>query len=182
MATSNRINGSTEPQFLTTTVTGWVDLFTRPIYKDCLVDSLNYCIVNKGLHVHAFVIMTNHVHLIASAEEAIDLASIIHDFKSFTSRTLLKLIQDTSESRRVWMLRKFAHMAKLNGRSEGHALWQSYYHSRDIFSHKFMMQKLNYIHKNPVRAGIVLRPEDYVYSSAVDYAGGKVLVKIDRLF
>lgn len=70
--------------FLTLTTVGWIDIFTRAIYRDILVESLNYCIKEKGLVVYGYVIMSNHIHLIAQSEsETQSLSDIIRDFKSF---------------------------------------------------------------------------------------------------
>ena len=66
--------------FITSTVIDWVDLFTRSIYKHIVIDALEYCIKNKGLIIHAYVIMPNHIHLIASAGEEYRLQDIMRDF------------------------------------------------------------------------------------------------------
>jgi putative transposase len=79
--------------FLTFPVVDWVDIFTRPIYKTIIVDSLNYCIENKGLTVHAWCLMTNHLHLIARAIEGYRLSDIIRDFKKFTAKKIIAAIK-----------------------------------------------------------------------------------------
>ena len=56
--------------------------------------------------------------------------------------------------------------------------WQEGNHAELIYLYDFYMQKLNYIHLNPVRQEIVSRPEDYLYSSVVNYSGGEGLLKI----
>ena len=63
--------------FLTLTVKGWVDVFSRKNYRDIFIDSLKYCIANKGLHVYGYVIITNHVHLIVSASGEKTLSDVI---------------------------------------------------------------------------------------------------------
>ena len=78
----------------------WVDLFTRSVYKDIVLDSLRYCIEHKGLSIHAYCIMTSHIHLIASSENEM-LDGIIRDFKNFSSKEFVKAIKGTPESRRV---------------------------------------------------------------------------------
>lgn len=71
--------------FVTTTVTNWVDLFTRDVYRELLSDSLKYYINKKGLVIHAWCFMTNHIHLIISKNGGEQLPAIIRDFKKFTS-------------------------------------------------------------------------------------------------
>ncbi len=155
--------------FVTFTVTGWVDLFIRNDYRNCLIDSFQYCVTKKGLNVHAFVIMTSHVHAILSATEGADLIGIIRDLKKFTSKQLIDLIRTIPESRREWLLNKFRFEANRKLRGKYFQVWQEGYHGVQIETNEFLEQKLTYIHENPVFAGFVTRPEDYLYSSARNY-------------
>ena len=86
--------------FITLTVIGWVDLFIRNDYRDCLIESFKYCQKEKGLQVHAYVIMTSHVHLIISSKDNSPLMPIVRDMKKFTSKQLIQLIKIIPESRR----------------------------------------------------------------------------------
>lgn len=158
--------------FITCTLVAWVDLFTRIEYKECVVDALLYANVHKGLQIHAYVIMTNHIHLIISTEGSHDLSAIIRDFKKFTAKKCLQLVNCISESRRVWLMNRFAYEAKRKIRGDKHKFWQEGYHAVELNGNLMIDQRLNYIHQNPVRAGIVFEPHHYVYSSAIDYAGG----------
>lgn len=167
--------------FVTFTVIGWVDLFIRDAYRQCLLDSLCYCRKDKGLRLHAYVIMTSHLHLIVSAVEGADLPAILRDYKKFTAKKLIKLIQEIPESRRIWMLNKFRYEAQRTQRGEGFIFWKEGYHAKQLETNAFLEEKLNYIHQNPVEAGFVSRPEDWVYSSARNYCGETGLMEIDRL-
>ena len=93
--------------FITLTVIDWVDLFSRPVYKHILIDSLKYCQKHKELAIYAYVIMPNHLHLIVSSGEGFLLANTIRDFKKYTSKKLIEAIKENPESRRVWLLKKF---------------------------------------------------------------------------
>ena len=77
--------------FLTITVVGWIDVFTRQSYRDFVIDSLKYCQHSKGLNIYAYVIMSNHLHMIVHSPEG-KLSDIIRDFKKFTSRKITKFI------------------------------------------------------------------------------------------
>lgn len=77
--------------FLTLTVVDWVDIFTRPVYKHIIVDSLKYCQAQKGLVVYAWCLMSNHLHLIATNQEGFHLSDILRDFKKFTSKQILHI-------------------------------------------------------------------------------------------
>ena len=77
-----KFNGS---YFLTATVVGWIDVFTRKAYNDTVIDSLQYCIQEKGLNVYAYCIMSNHLHMVVNCDEPYQLADVIRDFKKHTS-------------------------------------------------------------------------------------------------
>ena len=79
--------------FLTLTVVRWVDIFTRTEYRDAIVDSLNYCVENKNLELNAWVIMSNHVHLVGCVTGEPGMSSFLRDFKKFTSKRIADLIQ-----------------------------------------------------------------------------------------
>ena len=85
--------------FITCTVNKWVDIFTRKTYTDIVKDSLNYCVDKKGLYIYGYVIMSNHVHLLIQAKEE-NLSDILHDFKKFTSQTIIKTIQENKQESR----------------------------------------------------------------------------------
>ena len=91
--------------FLTFTIIDWVDVFTRKEYKLEIVDSMNYCILNKGLIVYGWVIMSNHMHCILQAKEGYKLSDIIRDFKKFTAKRIINMIEQGRESRKVWLLK-----------------------------------------------------------------------------
>ena len=157
--------------FITCTIVGWVDLFIRTEYKEIIIESLKYCIANKGLNVHAYVIMTSHIHLIVSTKDGVSLSSLIRDFKTHTSKQLLRTIKDINESRREWILNKFRFEANRQKRGKEFKLWQDGFHPVEILSADMAIQKLDYIHQNPVNEGIVYETIDYIYSSASQYAG-----------
>lgn len=168
-----------ELYFVTTTVVDWVDVFTRPKYKHIALDSLAYCQKEKGLKIYAWVLMPNHLHAIVSAGGEHSVAEIVRDFKKFTShRIVAELENDLEESRRKWMLERFRFAAMCSSKVKDYKFWQDDYHPVLLYSLDFYLQKLNYIHNNPVKHEFVVRPEDYLYSSAIDYAGGKGLLDV----
>ncbi len=157
--------------FMTATVVGWVDVFTRKRYRDVLIKSLEYCHREKGLIVFAYVIMSNHIHLIANTEEPFLLKDVMRDLKKFTSKEFTFLIENEPESRREWMLSIFAIGAANSNRHKNYKFWQEGNHAIELYSEKFVWDKINYIHQNPVRSGYVQKPEDWLYSSARNYSG-----------
>ena len=164
--------------FVTFTVTNWIDIFTRKDYKIEIVDSLNFCIKNKGLVVFAWCLMSNHLHLVCRAKEGFRISDIIRDFKKFTSKTIIKLVQQIPESRKDWLLNQFEFAGKFDNRIKKYKFWQETNHAVLLETNEMIDQRINYVHENPVRALIVAHPHEYLFSSAVDYAGEKGLVEI----
>ena len=171
-----RISDQEAIYFLTFQIVGWVDIFTRRIYRDIVIESLTYCQQEKGLKLYAYVIMSNHIHLLAQNETG-DLSGFVRDFKNFTSRRILDIVDNGVESRRDWLKMVFAYHGKFKPK-QNNQVWTHENHAEVIYSSKFILQKINYIHENPVRAGIVEKLEDYLYSSARNYAGLPVEMKI----
>ncbi|WP_439582943.1 REP-associated tyrosine transposase [Dyadobacter bucti] len=152
--------------FVTMTVVGWIDVFTRHAYADDIIKNLNYCIDHKGLEVYEFCIMSNHIHLICAAKEGY-VGEIIRDFKSFTAKEIIRLIQENPrESRKEWLLYMFRYFAKGSSPKCEFQFWQHKNHPIWLESNKFINQKTAYIWNNPVKAGIVREPQHYIYSSA----------------
>lgn len=166
--------------FLTLTVVDWVDVFTRPEYRYILLDSLKYCQNNKGLIIYAWCLMSNHIHLITGAKEGFHLSNIIRDFKKFTSKAIVKAIfENPIESRKKWMLNRFEFAGKYDNKITNYKFWKEGNEAKEIHTNSFLDQKLDYIHHNPVKAEIVVKPEDYLYSSARDYSGEKGLLDVE---
>jgi REP element-mobilizing transposase RayT len=173
-------NGLThELYFTTTTVIDWLDVFTRPRYKHIIVESLEYCQANKGLNIYAWVLMTNHLHMIVDTSGTASIGDVLRDFKKFTSKGIVKAIQENEqESRQDWLLNRFRFRAANDKKITNFKFWQDDNYVENIVSYDFYRQKLNYIHENPVRQEIVAKAEDYLYSSARNYAGMDGLLKV----
>ncbi len=163
--------------FITSTVVDWIDIFTRRELAEVIVDSLGFCQREKGLIIYSWCLMPNHLHLIVSAKEKFNLSAIIRDFKKFTSKRIIKTIKEINESR-DWILNKFEFAAKIHSKTKQYKVWQDGFHPILLESNKFIDQKLNYIHQNPVVAGLVTEAEYYNYSSAINYAGGMGLLDV----
>lgn len=169
MSTGYQIKDQAALYYLTFQVVHWADIFTRKLYRDIIIDSLKFCKDNKGLEVYAYVIMSNHIHLLARSANG-DLSGTIRDLKRHTSRKITDAIQNNDESRREWLLSLFKSAANSHSRNETYQVWTHENHAEQIFSNDFIEQKIEYIHNNPVKAGWVEKPEDYLYSSARCYA------------
>lgn len=166
--------------FLTMTAVEWADVLMRREHKQIICDSLNYCIDKKGLEIFAYVIMSSHLHMIARAMNC-DLSNIVRDFKKFTSSMLIKDFKTTTESRKDWMLEIFNTGGSKQNKKSTNQVWQYNNHAEEVYSPKFTLSKIRYIHNNPVEAGLVSRPEDYLFSSAQDYSGQAGPVKVSLI-
>ena len=171
MSTKYKFRNQEQLYFVSFAVVGWIDLFIRNEYKDILLESWKHCQQHKGLEIYGWCIMTSHVHMIIGTHGD-KLENIMRDMKKHTSIALKQAIKDhPGESRREWMLWLMERAGQKNSQNIEFQLWQQDNHPIELFDHKILHQKLDYIHNNPVVAGIVEKPEDYLYSSARNYYG-----------
>lgn len=162
--------------FVTSTVIHLIPVFRRQEYFRVLTDSFIYCIEHRGFHIHAFVIMPDHFHLICSQQDG-DISGVIRDIKRFTSRQLIQLlVRDHAYAPWLTAMRNAA-------RGEAEAkLWDDEFHPEQVHSEPFFQQKCAYIHENPVRAGYVEDPSQWRYSSAcLYYEGREPVIPIEPL-
>ncbi|KFF19114.1 REP-associated tyrosine transposase [Flavobacterium hydatis] len=174
-----KIRDQNLPHFITITVVDWVDIFTRKIYRDLVIESLDFCITNKSMVLYGYVIMSNHIHMIVQSGNG-ELSDLLRDFKKFTATKIIGKIKSEPESRREWMLERFKLATESHSRNKNYQFWQYGSHPEEIYSNKFMWSKLNYIHLNPVRGGIVEKASHYIYSSASNYITDTGLLKIEK--
>lgn len=175
MSKGYKISNQHNPHFVTFTTVGWVDIFTRQQCKNVILDSFKYCVINKGLKVHAFVIMSSHIHAILRADkQGPGLSSIIRDFKKYTSKKIIKwTLGSKFESRSDWLEIIYRYHAKYNSRNTEYQLWQQDNRPMEVIHPRFTRQKIGYIPLNPIVAGIVDNEAEYLYRSARNYAGRK---------
>ena len=150
------------PQFYTATTQGWEYLLKEVKHKNVIVESLKFLVENKKVKVNAFVIMDNHIHLIWQALHGYLLEDIQTSFKKHTSKQFLKLLEAD---------KNLAHY-EVNSFNRRHHFWKRNSLGTELFSESVFIQKLNYIHFNPVKAGLCLHAEEYKYSSELFYLKG----------
>ncbi|MEQ9376505.1 MAG: transposase [Imperialibacter sp.] len=178
MSRNYKIRDQSKLYFVSYATVNWIDVLIRPVYKDIVVESLKYCIENKGLEIYTWCIMTSHVHLIIGSRQD-KIEYILRDHKRHTSKEITKAISDNpQESRREWILWMLEGAGKKNSNNETYQFWQQNNNPIELSTNKMMDQKLDYIHQNPVKEGFCWEPQEYKYSSAIDYAGGKGLLPI----
>lgn len=184
MSAKYKIRDQQGLNFLTCTVCGWIDLFSRAEFRDIILESWKYCREHKGLQIWGYVIMANHIHLIANTKAPFKLEAVMSNFKSYTARLIIDRLLDESnpESRREWLLYMLRYFAYPRRAVQEHQLWQHGSHPIELYSEKVVIEKLRYIHANPVRAKLVRNPEDWVYSSASNYAEGTGVYDVNLLW
>ena len=183
MSTKYKFTDNSVTYFTTSTVVGWTDVFTREIYKTILLDSIRFCQTNQGLVIHAWVLMTNHLHTICSCKPGYDLGSIWRNSKSFTAMKLIDaIINNPKESRREGLLHVFEEAAKKSNSNLRFKFWEHENYPILLANTEMFNQRLNYLHNNPVTAGFVAEPAHWLYSSAGDYyLNTRGLVDVDFL-
>ena len=149
--------------YSTSTIIAWLPVFTEEKYFQIIIDSLSYCASSKGLYLLGYVIMPTHVHLLTSNAESTNLANIMRDFKHYTCTHIGEELERSNHRLFLAVMRKAASREK---KKQRYKVWQDDFHPENIYSEKWFEQKLNYMHRNPVCKGFVVRAEDWKYSSA----------------
>ncbi|HEY6437645.1 MAG TPA: transposase [Ignavibacteriaceae bacterium] len=150
-----KIRNQAAIHFITFAVVEWVDVFTRKEYRDIVLESIRYCQAEKGLLLHCWCIMSNHLHLIVSAKNS-DLSDILWDFKKFTSKQIIKAIEENrGESRKERMLRIFREEGEGNSRNKSYQFWRQDNQPQELYSPAFVFQKMNYVHNNSVVVSVL---------------------------
>ncbi|MFZ2446481.1 MAG: hypothetical protein WAW37_08990 [Syntrophobacteraceae bacterium] len=159
------------PYFMTFTVLHWIPVFTRPETVNILLDSFKY-LINEGLKIFAYVILENHIHLIAQSER---IDRDVARLKSYTSKQLIAFLNANQVKT---ILDQLAFYKKAHKSDRTYQFWQEGVHPELIHTVEMMRQKVEYIHQNPVTRGYVDRPEHWRFSSARNYLGIDGLLEV----
>ena len=181
MGSRYRFWNDDEKYFVTFTTVQWLDVFSRQCYRDALLESLRFCQTNKGLIICEYVIMTNHLHLIIGRKDSNTLSAIVRDFKKYTSQTIIEsILQNGYETRRQHFIKVFGEFGAKNPNNKAFQFWQNGCYPILVNTKEKFMRMQNYIHQNPVKAGIVIDPSHYLYCSAGNTTkDGDTLIEIE---
>ena len=181
MSRKYKFNNKEGLYFVSFAAVYWIDVFVRRLYFEIVTDSLNYCSTNLGLRIYSWCIMPSHVHLIFKANEGSP-EILLGRVKEHTSKQLVKSIEiNIQGSRKEWMLWLFERAGLKCSNVKKRQFWQHHNKPIELWSPEVIDQKAEYIHNNPVEAGFVTEAHYWQYSSAIDYSGGRGLVKIEYL-
>jgi REP element-mobilizing transposase RayT len=153
------------PYFMTCTIVGWLPVFTRPEAVQILFDSWGFLRTEKDFRLYGYVVLENHLHLIASAPR---LSGAMQSFKMYTARQIIDLLKTHRATVLLRQLRTLKHRHKTQSEYQ---VWEEGSKPKQIGDDEMMLQKLEYIHSNPVKRGYVDDPAHWRYSSARNYAG-----------
>ncbi|QTA80914.1 transposase IS200-like domain-containing protein [Desulfonema limicola] len=163
-----------QPHFLTCTIVNWLPLFGKPAIAGIVIDSLKFMYDNQRLKLYAYVIMENHLHMIASSD---NLGKEIANFKSYSAR---KIIDFLTETKAMPVLRELSRHKLRHKTDRKYQFWQEGSHPQLIQNEEIMIQKIEYIHNNPLARGYVDDPIHWKYSSARNYMGHEAILTVER--
>lgn len=171
-----KIHEPTVPHFITCTILHWIPIFTRSETTQIIFDSLIYLQKTDNLKLYAYVILENHLHLVASSD---DLAKSMRKFKAHTAKEILKLLEKQNVK---IILDQLAFYKKVHKTETSYQLWQEGIQPKLIQSDLMMRERINYIHQNPVKRGYIDDAKHWRYSSARDYEDTEGLIVVERFW
>ena len=153
-------------QFFTATIYEWNHLLNDNKHKNIIINSLKFLVADKRIELNAFIIMSNHIHLIWQPLFGYTPSGIQSSFMKYTAQQLKRsLLENDAETLSVFKVNK-------NKYDREYQIWRREPLSIELISGNLFKQKLEYIHYNPVKAGLCEKQEDYFYSSARFYFDG----------
>jgi len=171
-----KIHEPSAPYFLTCTVLHWIPVFTRTESVQIILESLKHLQEHDNLKLYAYVVLENHLHLIAESD---DIALSMRKFKAYTAKKILELLRERNART---ILDQLAFYKKAHKPETSYQLWQEGVQPKLIQSEQMMRERIDYIHLNPVKRGYVDDAVHWRYSSARDYEGSDGLIEICRVW
>jgi REP element-mobilizing transposase RayT len=160
------------PYFITSSINDGLPLLSQPKIAEIILEALIFLQEKRHVRIHGFVLMENHIHLIAYG---IELQKKIRLFKSYTARRIVDILK---KDRNTKLLKQLKFRTLAYKKAKQYQVWEEGYHPIQLFNDKLLYQKLDYIHYNPVLRGFVDSPEHWRYSSFRNYNGQKGLIPI----
>ena len=160
---------------VTSSIIEFIPVFISQQYCQIITNSFEYCRNNKEVEIIAYVVMPNHFHALIYSE---DLSGKVRSIKRYTAKQIIK---QAESDKKEWLLNQFQYYKKDYKTNSSHQVWQEGAHPQLMQNLDMVEQKINYIHHNPVRNGLVQEPDDWVYSSASNYSDNKGIIEIDKI-
>ncbi|MBX2934797.1 MAG: transposase [Ferruginibacter sp.] len=153
-------------EFFTATNLNWLPVLNKEIHKQILIEAIQHRVHNQQLVVNAFVIMPNHFHAIWKISDGVNKADFQRDFMKFTARSILKFMFMNNDP--------MLSLLQVKAADRKQQVWERNSLSIELYTEQVFLQKLDYIHNNPLQPkwNLCLHPEDYYYSSVLFYETG----------
>ena len=162
--------------FVTGTIIRWTPIFTKNVYRNIVIDSLNWHINSQRMKLFAYVIMSNHLHWISLPIPPNTINDNLWSFSSYTAHEVLRTARINNDQRYLRLFSKYANDGK------AHKIWKNF-QAKNIFNHEFLQQKMEYIHNNPLQKYDLQQRAEYEYSSAKYYdEGQESIIQIEDIF
>jgi REP element-mobilizing transposase RayT len=129
--------------------------------KEIIIASLKHLAISQRINVFSFCIMSNHLHMIWQMIGDNTRADVQRDFLKYTGQRILQRLKNSGS--------QLFEELYVGAKDRNYQVWERNSLSIPLYSDRFFSQKLDYIHNNPVSAGLCKYPEDYYYSSASFY-------------
>jgi REP element-mobilizing transposase RayT len=171
-----KIHEPTYPHFITCTILHWIPIFTRTETTDIIFNSLKYLQQTDNLKLYAYVILENHLHLIVQSD---DLSKSMESFKKYTARQIIDLLKMRNVTT---ILNQLSFYKKAHKDDREYQLWQEGIAPKLIQDDEMMVERINYIHNNPIKRGYVDEAKHWRYSSARDYEGDVGLIEVEKFW
>jgi putative transposase len=168
--------------FITTTVVGHAKVFTNDLYCDILINNIKFYQNKYGFSIISYVIMPTHFHWIVSSDEhcRATISDIMRDIKKYSAWDLMKALEKDTLKKG---LSKLFSKSSIGYETQERKFWMKRFHDEGILNRGMLATKMQYIHYNPVKAGMCNNPEDYKYSSARNYLfDDQSVLKVDTSF
>ena len=176
MRSRYRITADDGIYFTSSTIIEWLPVFIHKDYFDILIDTFKYCRQYKEIKIYAYVILENHFHAIVAGN---NLSNVFRSMKRHSARAILKLAKTKDKK---WLLNQFNFYKKRFKKDSDFQIWQEGFHPELILNEKMLVEKVDYIHFNPVKRGYIDKPEHWLYSSARNYIlNDHSIIEIDEL-
>lgn len=160
------------PYFITTSIVEGYPVFSNRLAAEIILEGLSFLQNKRKTVLYAYVIMENHIHLVAQSEK------LSKNFRAFKSWTARSIIDQFEQNGNALYLKKFKRAKKPSHKDSYFQIWQEGFHPKQIVDDSMMIQKIDYIHNNPVKRGFVDRPEAWRYSSIRNYLGQNGLIPV----
>jgi putative transposase len=153
-----RISIDTPVYYFTSVAHDRLPIFQTDKLKQIACDAFDEARRSADLFIFAYVIMPDHDHIIAGGDR--EASDTLRYLNGISAKRIIDHLKENAPA----SLEKLKMFEKKRGYK--HSVWEHHPDTFLVTSESMLKQKVNYIHQNPVKAGLVEHPDDYLYSSS----------------